>query len=510
MKIYEYVIRIKDQASDKLRRLQATGNTAMNGLRSFGSHVKAVGSDLFNLGGLAGAAARILGPAVLGLALLSTGKQAIMLASDLEQMQVGFEVMLGSAQKANDLIKDIRNEAKFTPFETTDLVKSAEILLGFGVAGEKIMPTLQMLGDTARGNSEKLRLMALAYAQVQAAGRLMGQDLLQMINAGFNPLQEISKNTGIKMTVLKKKMEDGAISAQMVTDAFKSATSQGGRFYQMSEKQSKTFAGTMSTLRDEYREFLTDIGTRMLPTAIKAVAELRGTLNELITRVDFTPMTSAWKDFVEAIRRPFSEFFDKLGISIERIDVLQFMVNSLAGTFRLLTTPIRVIASGLLILVDAAKSLFDVLKGVGLTMQGIFMHDFTVFKVGMSMVGKEFAEGYNNLKKQVTDFGKNEFQGWKDIVTTKPKGASEMAGRKTYQDISSQGSGDANGKMKAGLDKISGGGKQHVNVTINLENLIGTQNFDVKNIKESMRDVEKQVVEALLRVVNSAQYAASQ
>ena len=80
-------------------------------------------------------------------------------------------------------------------------------MLGFGIAQEKVMPTLSAIGDLAMGNKDKMSSLTLAYSQMSSTGKLMGQDLLQMINAGFNPLNEISKNTGKSIGVLKKEME---------------------------------------------------------------------------------------------------------------------------------------------------------------------------------------------------------------------------------------------------------------------------------------------------------------
>jgi len=123
-------------------------------------------------------------------------------------------------------------------------------MLGFGVAQEKVMWSMKMLGDIALGNGDRLQSLSLAFAQVTATGKLTGQDLLQMVNAGFNPLESIAKKTGQTMTELKDQMSKGAISVQMVEEAMKDATSEGGRFFEGMDKASKTFSGVMSTLRD--------------------------------------------------------------------------------------------------------------------------------------------------------------------------------------------------------------------------------------------------------------------
>ena len=133
---------------------------------------------------------------------------------------------------------------------------------GFGIAQEKIMGNMRMLGDVAMGNEEKLGSLSLVYSQVMATGRLMGQDLLQMINQGFNPLQIISDNTGISMGVLKQKMEDGAISAEMVEEAFRLATSEGGRYHNMANEMADTAGGKWSTMMGTFKNQLSRVGMK--------------------------------------------------------------------------------------------------------------------------------------------------------------------------------------------------------------------------------------------------------
>jgi len=124
--------------------------------------------------------------------------------------------------------------------------------------------------------------LTLAFAQSASAGKLNGQDLLQMINAGFNPLQEISEKTGKSMAQLRKEMEAGKIGIDQVKGAFVTATSEGGRFYQMNQKQSLTLAGQWSTLKDNVEVFLTKIG-QLEATPVK---ELVNSVNQLLTLIN--------------------------------------------------------------------------------------------------------------------------------------------------------------------------------------------------------------------------------
>jgi len=522
MKIYEYIVRIKEEGIDKLRRLSNAGHSIRSSLAAAGSSVASftgklgrLGGEMLSLIGLNSALVRTLGPAAIAATLALTSVKAVTLAADLEQVSVGFEVMLGSAERAKILIADIRKMAKFTPFETTDLVKSSEILMGFGVAGKDIIPTLNMLGDVARGNADKLRLISLAYAQIQAAGRLMGQDLLQLVNAGFNPLQEISRKTGRSLKQLKADMEDGNISAAMVTEAFRSATSEGGRFFGMMDRQSKTFHGMASTLRDEWSEMLITIGQKILPSAIEGLRMLRSILSDITTRVDFTPLVLAFRDTWHAVKDLwglFTELFNVMGINITQAGALQTIFSGIAFSIRTGFLPLRLLIFNIKALVELIGNSVGVLKGFGTLMEGIFTRNFALIKIGWDQTVGSFKTGFNKIKNLALDFGRKEVAGYEAIFGTGPKAATDGLGANARSSmLGSDGNPSGDIQLKDGIDKITGGGRQSVNVTINIDELIGIKGDpQFNNVQEGFERVREILVKELLKVVNSGNYAASQ
>jgi tape measure domain-containing protein len=179
----------------------------------------------------------------------------------MESLTVQFEVLTKSASKAAELIKSFRDEAIKSPLSVQDYAQAGKTLMAFGIAADETLPILKTLGDVSMGNAERFGSLALAFAQTQAAGRLMGQEVLQFVNAGFNPLQEISRKTGRSMIELKKAMEDGAISADMVTEAFRSATAQGGLFYGALDKGATTTEGKIAKLNDAIMGLKVAFGT---------------------------------------------------------------------------------------------------------------------------------------------------------------------------------------------------------------------------------------------------------
>lgn len=182
------------------------------------------------------------------------------LGAELESTQLKFNTLTGSVEQGTKLFDELTQFANATPFSNQALNKNASTLLAFGAEAEDVTRTLKMLGDIAAGDQERLGSLTLAFAQSKSAGRLMGQDLLQMINAGFNPLQIMSEKTGLSMMELKKQMEKGLISFDLVEQAFRSATEQGGKFHGLTQKMSQTMAGKWSTVMGKAKFLVAEVG----------------------------------------------------------------------------------------------------------------------------------------------------------------------------------------------------------------------------------------------------------
>ena len=144
----------------------------------------------------------------------------------------------------------------------SDMVGAEKMMLGFNIQAEDTIKYLKALSDVSMGDSQRFNSLTLAFSQMSAAGKLMGQDLNQMINAGFNPLQIMADKTGKSISTLKEEMAKGAISAEMVQQAFIDATSAGGKFYNMSENASKTINGQLSMMQDAINTVFNELGTK--------------------------------------------------------------------------------------------------------------------------------------------------------------------------------------------------------------------------------------------------------
>lgn len=204
-------------------------------------------------------------------AFTQLAKQIVSVRGEIQSLEVAFNTLTGSAEVGGKLLADIRQFAVSTPMQMNDLAKGAQTLLSFNTAAEDVMPILKALGDISMGDSAKFQSLTLAFSQMSSTGKLMGQDLMQMINAGFNPLSVISEQTGKSIGELKDEMSKGAISAEMVKQAFMDATSEGGKFNGMLEAQSKTLNGAMSNLQGAIQDMFNSIGEASEGAIVEAV-----------------------------------------------------------------------------------------------------------------------------------------------------------------------------------------------------------------------------------------------
>lgn len=201
--------------------------------------------------------------AVIGGAgvLKALGSEMIRVRGEFQSIQTAIETMVGK-DMAGQLIPQIKELAKVSPLTMSDMVGAEKMMLGFNIQAEDTIKYLKAISDISMGESTKFNSLTLAFSQMSAAGKLMGQDLNQMINAGFNPLQIISEKTGKSIATLKDEMSKGAVSTEMVQQAFIDATSAGGKFYNMSENASKTINGQLSMMQDALDSVFNELGTK--------------------------------------------------------------------------------------------------------------------------------------------------------------------------------------------------------------------------------------------------------
>lgn len=288
-------------------------------MKNFGRAMSSIGSTGLKLtAGLAGLAAF-----------------PVKMAADMELARSQFNSILGDADKASRILGELEAFALVSPLGTADLQQGAKTLLNFGVASGDVVDTLKQLGNIAGGDAEQMKRLALAFGQVHAKGRLMGGEVLQMVDAGFNPLQEISRTTGESMLSLQKRMEAGGISASEVAQSFVTATSAGGRFHGMIDAMSKTTIGQFNSLKESIATAARPIGTALLPI-----------LNEYMKRVgEIVPRVADWirnnRDTIQSI----GELTVKVGLASGALVAVGAVITNVAGTVGVLRMAVMTLAA---------------------------------------------------------------------------------------------------------------------------------------------------------------------
>ena len=194
--------------------------------------------------------------------MIRFGKELFNVRKELESTLVIYKALVGEVQGAK-IFEEVKNFALTTPVTLNAASKAVQTMLGFGVAADKAVDIMKRLGDISGADAERMERLALAYAQATQAGRLMGQDTLQFINAGFNPLYYISLRTGESMESLRDQMKKGKIDISQVTQAIIDATSEGGQFNGMLEKQKETMKGAAAIMEGAWQNMLNEMGSDM-------------------------------------------------------------------------------------------------------------------------------------------------------------------------------------------------------------------------------------------------------
>ena len=199
--------------------------------------------------------------------------------ASMESYLTNFKVMLGNEELAAAKISELRKMAASTPFALSDLTEGTQILLQFGIAADATTDVLKQLGDISLGNADKLQTLVRAYGKMSSAHKVTLENVNMMIDAGFNPLNQICDATGESMSDLYKRISDGRVSFEELQYAVQAATSEGGQFYNGMLEASQTFSGRMSTLKDNVAALTGELTSGLFA----ALGDLVVKLNDVVT-----------------------------------------------------------------------------------------------------------------------------------------------------------------------------------------------------------------------------------
>ena len=213
--------------------------------------------------------------------LKSVVKSGLDYNAQMESYLTNFKVMLGDEQLAAEKLEEIRRMAASTPFSLSDLTEGTQTLLQFGIAADDTTGVLKQLGDISLGNADKLQTLVRAYGKMSSAQKVTLENVNMMIDAGFNPLNQICDATGESMSALYKRISDGKVSFNELEAAVAAATSEGGQFYNGMLEASQTFNGRLSTLKDNVAALTGELTSGLF----SALGDIIVKANELVVSI---------------------------------------------------------------------------------------------------------------------------------------------------------------------------------------------------------------------------------
>lgn len=464
-----------------------------------------------------------------GIREVTTGASAM--AAQFEQTNIAFETFLGSAQRAGQLVGELREFAKFTPFTTSQTFRAGRQLLAFGVPADELLGTLRTLGDISAGvGTERLGQIILAYGQVRAQTKLAGQELRQFTEAGIPLLDELAAVLGKTPAEIKRLVFEGRIGFPLVRQALMNLTSEGGRFFNLMEKQSQTFSGRLSTLAGNWELVQERIGksiNQRLRPFVNAAIDVTGRWTEatekgseeirrqaIVARGLFAALQRGNQterergSIINMINDRYGEYLDNMLTEKTSTQELDDAYKKLNSTLRnrlaiqvkqevlgeKLTEQSKLLAEQELLRLrrtafatlretrgDAARR--DVLETFGLRSE--FLDPRTA----------RFAE----------ELEKAQFEGNQKRLEILTRQINRAGGAIDKQFGTSTGGTTGNLATQAAARSAVGGGitgRSPVNLVVNVEKLVEEINFENTNLKESETEVSERVKRVLLTLLN--------
>ena len=225
----------------------------------------------------------------------------------MEYYTTSFTVMTGSADKASETVQKLADIGATTPFDMPQLADATSLLMNFGFSADDAVDSMMMLGDISQGNADKLNTIARAYGKMNSAQKVSLESINMMIDAGFNPLQEISEKTGESMQSLYDRVSKGKMSVDEITESMKRSTSEGGKYFQSMDAQSQTLDGRLSTLSDTVNSKL---GGVLQPILQKAADEWIPNVTNAIDNMDIDSVVSVIDEIVSGVGDLFGFIMD--------------------------------------------------------------------------------------------------------------------------------------------------------------------------------------------------------
>lgn len=437
-----------------------------------------------------------------------------------EKTATSFNVLVGSEDRAAKMLGEINRYADNTLWDRSTVQEASKTMLGFGVSTESVVGDLKMLGDVAMGDKNKLNQLALVFGQISAAGKLQGQDLLQLINAGYNPLLDISQMTGKSVARLKEDMSKGLVTFDMVRAAFQKATGEGGKFANMTERIAQTSYGAFEQLKGKLISTLLELYNIIQPLIIP-VLTLLGKGLESIAKI------ASWvSDNMSKLAPAIKIVAAAIGGYVVATNLATLATSGLAAVFKVIITlmnlnPFGLIVAGIAALVAAIVvcwnkfagfravilTVWDTVKGFGTILKDYVLDRITGIISGIGNLGLaisklfkgDFAGAWESAKSGASQFlgieaGRNAAYSARDLAGSVRDNYSSHLDAERQKQAAKDAIKDPKAAAGAGVvsDPVTGGGITGASTssTANAITTGGTRNTSiVLNIGKFFEDV---------------------
>jgi tape measure domain-containing protein len=249
------------------------GRELSSGISRFGSGVSSIGRTLTS---------SVTTPILAAAG--AAGFFGLKTAASLEQAEVAFTTLTGSAETGRKVMQDLKDLGKITPFETTDLTTTAQRLLNAGVATDDLTKSITFLGDAAgTQGAQGLDRLGFAYSQILGSGRAMTEDINQIADVGVPIWGELAAQLGVTQTEVRKMASEGKISADVITKSFEQPIGPMKNLVGGMQAQSATLTGLWSTFKDTLGQGLADSLSASMPQIKQGLTDLTAAIGPALS-----------------------------------------------------------------------------------------------------------------------------------------------------------------------------------------------------------------------------------
>jgi tape measure domain-containing protein len=498
------------------------------------------------LGSLMGMA----GKAFAAFGIFEGVKGIVKMGSDLEQTQVQFETFTGSAEKGKAAIADLQKFAQITPFDDEQVISAGRQLLAFGEDASSLTPILTKLGNISSATGKDINELTSIYGKNKLSGIIQGEDLNQLTQAGIPVMDSLARQLHVTTSEVKKMGADGKISFGMLDKAFDELGGAGGKWGDLMDKQSKTFAGRLSGLLGFVQNLGGKIGLALTPGLGKLVDAGNAVMTFVSKNTDkiitmFKPVQEALQPLLDA----FGQIYAELGLTGDGTDFLTGVFNGLATVIKFLSPVIAIAAkaigevylkvwhlvqaiakfietsprlqkffagvwaSAVAVFKGIAEAATKFLGGTADILEGVFTLNWAKLKTGLRDTLMAVGSGGAVAEKAGAAFGEGYSKGFQkstlfDVAKAAPAAAGApgafLAGKKTAAAASLAPSL----KEKAGTAGANGGSKV-TNIAFNVKQLIGSMTVQAATVTEGAEQVADIVVKKIFAGFNDVNTLAS-